>query len=146
MRLLLDSHTFLWFIRGDPKLSGHAREAIEDVDNERLLSTGSLWELSIKASLGKLRLNMTIAELVREHVTGNAMSLLTIRPEHLDVLVTLPFHHKDPFDRLLIAQALTEGVAILGKDRIFDAYGVERVWKRKTESDSATEEDPLIKP
>ncbi len=129
MRLLLDSHTFLWFIRGDPKLSGHAREEIESAENERLLSTASLWELSIKASLGKLRLTMPMTELVREHVTGNAMSLLTIVPEHLDVLTTLPFHHQDPFDRLIIAQGLADGIAILGKDRIFDAYGVERVWK-----------------
>lgn len=131
MRLLLDSHTFLWFIRGDSKLSEHAREAIEAAENERLLSTASLWELSIKASLGKLRLTMPIVDLVREHVIGNAMSLLTIAPEHLDVLATLPFHHKDPFDRLIIAQGLAEGIAILGKDRAFDAYGVERVWKHR---------------
>ncbi len=133
MRVLLDSHTFLWFIYGDPKLSGRAREVIESDDNQRLLSTASLWELSIKASLGKLRLTLPMTELVNEHVIGNAMSLLTIDPGHLDVLTTLPFHHKDPFDRLIISQGLAEGIPIVGKDRIFDAYGVERLWKRKTE-------------
>ncbi len=131
MRLLLDSHTFLWFIRGDPRLSGYAREIIESAENQRLMSTASLWEISIKASLGKLQLNMPITDLVSEHVTGNAMSLLTITPEHLEVMTTLPFHHRDPFDRLIIAQGLAEGIPILGKDRTFDAYGVDRVWKRR---------------
>jgi PIN domain nuclease of toxin-antitoxin system len=91
-------------------------------------------ELSIKASLGKLRLEMPFIELVSDHVTANAIDLLTIKPEHLDTLTTLPFHHKDPFDRLIIAQSLTENIPVLGKDRIFNAYGVERLWKQTAES------------
>lgn len=130
MKVLLDSHTFLWFIRGDPSLPAHARHVIESRENERLLSTASLWELAIKASLGKLQLTLPFTELVTEHVTGNAIALLTIAPEHLDVLRSLPFHHKDPFDRLIIAQGLTENIPILSNDGTFGAYGVERIWKR----------------
>ncbi len=104
MRLLLDTHTFLWFIDGNPKLSGHARQLIEDAGNERLVSVASLWEMSIKASIGKLKLDIIFPKMVSEHIEGNAMRLLHIRPEHLDIVGLLPFHHKDPFDRLIIAQ------------------------------------------
>lgn len=97
MRLLLDTHTFLWFIDGNPKLSDYARQLIEELKNERLLSVASLWEMSIKSSLSKLKLPLPFTKLVAEHVYGNAIELLHITPDHLDVLRTLPFHHKDPF-------------------------------------------------
>ena len=128
MKLLLDTHTFLWFIDGNPKLSSHTRQLIEEVTNERLLSTASLWEMAIKVSLRKLTVHLHFTKLVAEHVYGNAIMLVFIAPEHLDVLRTLPFYHKDPFDRLLIAQGLSENIPILSRDEVFDDYGIQRFW------------------
>ncbi len=136
MRLLLDTHAFLWFIRADPRLSGHARQLIESRDNERHLSVASLWEMSIKSSLGKLRLSLPFTELVSEHVAGNAIGLLHIAPDHLDVLRQLPFHHKDPFDRLIIAQSIAEDFSLLSRDGAFDAYGIERRWREGPEGEA----------
>lgn len=129
MRLLLDTHAFLWFIQADSKLTPFARELIESGDNERLFSVASLWEMAIKSSLGKLDVALPFTELVSEHVAGNAMELLPIAPGHLDVMRQLPFHHDDPFDRLIIAQGLAENVSIVSKDESFDLYGVQRLWK-----------------
>jgi PIN domain nuclease of toxin-antitoxin system len=129
VRLLLDTHTFLWFIEGNPQLNGPARQLIEDIGNERLLSIASLWEMSIKASLGKLKLKLTFSDVVRDHVGGNAMKLLHISPEHLDIVRSLPFHHKDPFDRLIIAQSRTENIPVLSRDEVFDeCAGMQRIW------------------
>jgi PIN domain nuclease of toxin-antitoxin system len=128
MRLLLDTHAFLWFIDGNSKLNTHVRDLIGEIGNERLLSTASLWEMAIKKSLGKLTLPLPFTKLVAEHVYGNAMALLWIHPQHLDRLRTLPFYHKDPFDRLLIAQSLSENIPILSRDEVFDEYAVQRMW------------------
>ena len=128
MRLLLDTHTFLWFIEGDTALSPYARQLIEDRTNERLLSIASLWEMAIKASLGRLTLALSFTDLVAEHVHGNAIELFEILPRHLDVLTTLPFHHKDPFDRMIIAQSQAENIPILSRDSAFDDYVIQRLW------------------
>ena len=128
MRLLLDTHTFLWFIDGDTALSPYARQLIEDRTNERLLSIASLWEMAIKASLGRLTLTLSFADLVAEHVHGNVIELFEILPPHLDVLTTLPFYHKDPFDRMLIAQSQAENMPILSRDSAFDDYAIRRLW------------------
>ena len=128
MKLLLDTHTFLWFIAGSSKLSDYAQQLIEDSSNERLLSIASLWEMSIKASIGKLRLELPFTEIVTLHVKKNAIKLLHISPEHLENLRSLPFHHKDPFDRLIIAQGLTEKISILSKDKVFDKYDIQCLW------------------
>jgi PIN domain nuclease of toxin-antitoxin system len=128
MRLLLDTHTFLWFIEGSLNLSDVARDLIEDQANQRFLSVASLWEMSIKVSIGKLELGMTFTELVKREVYGNAIELLEIQPEHLDELAKLPFHHKDPFDRLMIAQSLAEGIPIVTKDAAFRSYPVSLLW------------------
>jgi PIN domain nuclease of toxin-antitoxin system len=128
MRLLLDTHTFLWFIEGSLNLSDVARNLIEDQANQRFLSVASLWEMSIKVSIGKLELGMTFTELVKREVYGNAIELLEIQPEHLDELAKLPFHHKDPFDRLMIAQSLAEGIPIVTKDAAFRSYPVSLLW------------------
>jgi PIN domain nuclease of toxin-antitoxin system len=105
MKLLLDTHTFLWFVEGSPNLSDKAREAIENGENQRLLSIASLWEMSIKVSIGKLELGMTFTELINREVYGNAIELLDLQSKHLDMLARLPFYHKDPFDRLIISQS-----------------------------------------
>lgn len=128
MKLLLDTHTFLWFIAGSDKLSEYARHLIETPSNERLLSIASLWEMSIKSSIGKLELTSSFTDLVENKVKGNAIDLLMIKAEHLDVLKSLPFRHRDPFDRLMIAQSIAEQVPILGRDVVFDAYAIERLW------------------
>jgi len=129
VRLLLDTHTFLWFIGGDANLTAHARQLIENTGNEKLVSIASLWEMSIKASIGRMRLNTTFPNMVRDHVRGNAMDLLPIRPEHLEFVRSLPFHHKDPFDRLIIAQSQSESLPILSRDHMFDDYeGIQRIW------------------
>jgi PIN domain nuclease of toxin-antitoxin system len=128
VRLLLDTHTFLWFIDGDTALSPYARQLIEDRTNERLLSIASLWEMAIKASLGRLTLTLSFTDLVAKHVYGNAIELFEILPRHLDVLTTLPFYHKDPFDRMIIAQSQAENIPILSHDSAFDDYAIRRLW------------------
>jgi PIN domain nuclease of toxin-antitoxin system len=128
VRLLLDTHTFLWFIGGDTALSTYARQLVEDRTNERLLSIASLWEMAIKVSLGRLTLTLSFTDLVAEHVHGNAIELFGILPNHLDVLTTLPFYHKDPFDRVLIAQGQAENIPILSRDPAFDDYAIQRRW------------------
>lgn len=128
MRLMLDTHTFLWFIEGSLNLSDTAKNLVEDQRNQRFLSIASLWEMSIKVSIGKLQLGMTFAELVKQQVYGNAIELLEIRPEHLDKLAQLPFYHKDPFDRLIISQSLVESIPIVTKDSVFESYPVQILW------------------
>lgn len=128
MKFLIDTHALLWFINGDDRLSASARALITDTRNERYLSTGSLWEMAIKVGLGKLDLDMTFEELFRDHIEANDIAMFTIKQEHLDVYTGLPFHHKDPFDRLIIAQGLAEGLPILTHDGIFPSYGVEVQW------------------
>jgi PIN domain nuclease of toxin-antitoxin system len=128
VRLLLDTPTFLWFIGGDAALSPYARQLIEDRTNERLLSIASLWEMAIKVSLGRLTVPLPCTDLVAEHVYGNAIELFGIAPRHLDVLTTLPYHHKAPFDRLILAQGQVEDIPILSRDPAFDDYAIRRLW------------------
>ena len=128
MKLLLDTHAFLWFILGDPRLHPYARSLIESPENERYLSIASLWEIVIKASIGKLTLPNPIDELVTEHVWGNAIDQLPIKTEHLVTLQGLPFHHKDPFDRMIISQAICEEFVILSADRNFSFYSAVLRW------------------
>ncbi len=128
MKILLDTHTFLWFIAGNAQLDDYARQLIEDLSNERYLSVASVWEITIKSSLGRLIAPMPPSVLISEHVWANAINLLAIEPDHFDALHNLPYHHKDPFDRLLIAQAVQEGMVLLTKDQAFRAYNVPVVW------------------
>jgi PIN domain nuclease of toxin-antitoxin system len=128
VKILLDTHTFLWFIAGDSQLDSYARQLIEAANNERYLSLASVWEITIKSSLGRLKVPTPPSTLIREHILANAIDLLAITPEHLDKLYTLPYHHKDPFDRLLIAQAMQEGMLLVTKDQAFDMYNVQVSW------------------
>jgi len=128
VKLLPDTHTLLWFAAGDAQLSDAARAAIEGPENETLVSVASLWEMAIKVSLGKLDLGMSFEEFVTDHIVGNGIGLLAILPAHVSRVVVLPFHHRDPFDRLLIAQAQEEAIPIVGRDHVFGAYGVALVW------------------
>jgi PIN domain nuclease of toxin-antitoxin system len=122
MRLLLDTHAFLWFIQGSQNLSATARNLIEDQGNQKLLSIASLWEMLIKVSIGKLDVGMTIAELLSREVNGNGFEVLAIQANHLDELTKLVSQHKDPFDRLMIAQALAERMPVVTRDEVFGRY------------------------
>jgi PIN domain nuclease of toxin-antitoxin system len=128
VRILLDTQAFLWFLADDRRLRPKARRRIEDVRNEKFLSIASIWEIAIKVSLGKLELDVPLAELIDEGASDNGIALLPIRKEHAIAVVGLPRHHGDPFDRLLVAQAICEGLAIVGSDRSFDDYEVRRIW------------------
>ena len=128
MRLLLDTHACLWFVGGDERLSTRARQLIEDTGNQPLLSVASLWEMAIKISLGKLTLDPPFATFIPQHLRLNGIQLLNIEFRHTVRVAELPFHHRDPFDRLLVAQALTEDLPLLSGDPNFDAYGVARWW------------------
>lgn len=128
MRLLLDTHAFIWFFTGNTKISNQVRVLIENEDNEKLLSTASLWEMAIKQSTGKLSFHLPFEVFITQQLSLNDFNLLDIKIDHLAVVATLPFHHKDPFDRLLISQSIVERIPILSIDSAFDAYPVERLW------------------
>lgn len=127
-KLLLDTHTFLWWAADAPELSATAREAISDAGNECFLSTASCWEMAIKSSLGKLRLTKPVERFVHDLVTENGFRLLTIDLRHAAKVESLPFHHRDPFDRLLIAQAITEKFTLVSADNMLSSYDVQLLW------------------
>lgn len=130
MKLLLDTHTFLWFAgcQQYALLPQATKDVLEDATNTLFLSYASIWELAIKVSIGKMQLTESVADLVRFQQARLGLQLLPFQLTHLDLVEHLPFHHKDPFDRLLIAQAQVEGFTIVSIDAAFDAYGVNRLW------------------
>ncbi|MFI5378111.1 MAG: type II toxin-antitoxin system VapC family toxin [Tepidisphaerales bacterium] len=128
MTLLLDTHTFLWFWWDDPKLSETGKQAICDPKNRKLVSTASCWEIAIKVSLRKLDLGAPYRGFIHQHMVRNNFEMLQITDEHLATVAELPFHHKDPFDRLLVAQSLTESVPLVSSDPLLDAYPIKRIW------------------
>ena len=128
MTLLLDTHTLLWFLTNDSGLSARARGSIEDSANVAHVSAASLWEVAIKSALGKLKLPSPYADIFPRQLETNGFGLLPITSAHCTALLTLPFHHRDPFDRLLLAQAKTEGMALVTDDAQFGAYGVPLLW------------------
>jgi PIN domain nuclease of toxin-antitoxin system len=127
-RLLLDTDVFLWWVDDAPNLTVPARQAIADTGNECLVSIASCWEMAIKSSLGKLRLARPVERFVSEQLAANAFSLLNIELRHTAKIEKLPFLHRDPFDRLLIAQALTEKLTMVTADRVFADYGIKLLW------------------
>lgn len=128
MKLLLDTHAFLWFMSGDSALSKAARSAIEDENNDVFVSPASLWEIAIKTSANKLTLKEPFDVLIPKELAENEIELLGISIHHLSLVATLPFHHRDPFDRLIAAQAKVEQLTLVSVDAIFDTYGVNRLW------------------
>jgi PIN domain nuclease of toxin-antitoxin system len=128
MRLLLDSHTFLWFCEGNALLSAPARTAIEDSTNEKYVSHATAWELAIKVSLGKLKLLVPYEDLFPGALTTNGFYPLVPDFSHFRELLTLPLHHRDPFDRLLIAQAKLDSLTLVSCDPDFLPYGVPLLW------------------
>ena len=128
MNLLLDSHTFLWFVWNDPKLSIGARLAIEDPSNRKWISIASIWEIGIKCGLGKLELGDPIDVFFAREVKINGFSILNIETSHVACAALLPFHHRDPFDRMLIAQATIDKFCLVSTDSHLDAYCIQRIW------------------
>ena len=128
MRLLLDSHTLIWAVDDPLQLSPAATSALQDPANELLLSTASIWEIAIKVGLKKLTLTRPFKPWMNKAIGDLDLSILPITIDYVDRQAGLPDHHRDPFDRLLIAQALTEIVSIVSADRFFDTYGVSRLW------------------
>ena len=128
MMILLDTHTLLWFIMGDSKLSPKARSLINNPEIQPFLSVASLGEMAIKISMGKLNLNQPLETLISPQLAHNGIELLEIKTPPLLTVSKLPYHHTDPFDRMIIAQALVEQMPIVGRDKAFDAYDVIRLW------------------
>ena len=128
MKLLLDTHAFVWWDSEPGQLSERVMELCQKQENTVLLSVVSVWEMHIKARLGKLTLAQPLAELVQNQQVTNRIEILPVELSHVLALEELPTHHKDPFDRLLIAQAVSEGAILLSKDLIFDQYSVEVIW------------------
>jgi PIN domain nuclease of toxin-antitoxin system len=118
MRMLLDTHAFLWFLLDDPKLSTTARNAIVDPDND----------IAIKIGLNKYTLPEPYEEFIEREIVTNQFDILPVVPRHTAVLTTLPFYHRDPFDRLIIAQAIVEQMPVISGDAAFAAYPVTCVW------------------
>ena len=128
MRLLLDTHTFIWLDNAPDRLSQQVRSAIEDMDNSLLLSMVSIWEIQIKVQLGKLDIQNSVANLVERQLEINEIELLPITLPHIFELSNLPFHHRDPFDRLLISQARVDALALVTNDEDISKYSVNVLW------------------
>jgi PIN domain nuclease of toxin-antitoxin system len=128
MKLLFDTQSFLWFISGNSKLSESARQLIEAEDNQIYLSMASLWEMGIKISLGKLILDQPFETMIPAQLAQNGIEVVPIEFSHVTVVANLPFHHRDPFDRLIAAQAHIEKMSVVSSDEMFDTYGLSRLW------------------
>ncbi len=131
MNRLLDTHTLIWLFDGSDKLSKRAKQEIENPDNALFVSAASFWEIAIKISIGKIEMDLSMEDL-QKLARINEIEILPVRVEHTFLLRTLPFHHKDPFDRLIFSQAITGGMSLLSSDEMFDPYfkgsGLERIW------------------
>lgn len=127
MRQLLDTHVFIWYMRGDPSLSQGARDLIEAPEAENLVSVASLWEIAIKTSLGKIEIGKPFAQ-IQEDLDNNGFLTLGLQFEHLNQVSNLPFIHRDPFDRLLIAQAMIEKIPLITADEIIPQYPLQTHW------------------
>jgi PIN domain nuclease of toxin-antitoxin system len=127
MAFLLDTHTFLWFVSGDPNLPSSVRNKIIDVNQSCFLSSASLWEITIKRQIGKLDLNISLEELF-EYIDRNQFEIIPITYDHLLTLSNLPFHHRDPFDRLIVSQAIAENLIVISKDKGLKKYKIKQQW------------------
>jgi PIN domain nuclease of toxin-antitoxin system len=128
MRLLLDAHSLIWAVDEPSRLSAVAAAALQDPANELLLSAGTVWEIAIKVGLGKLTLSLPYRDWMNRAITDLSLSLLPVTVDYAGAQAALPWHHRDPFDRLLVAQALSDGISIVSADGQLDPYGIARVW------------------
>jgi PIN domain nuclease of toxin-antitoxin system len=128
VNLLLDTHALLWFLNNDPLLSVTSKGLIEDPANRKFVSIATCWEIAIKVGVRKLDLGEPAATFLPRELASNRFDLLGIELRHATFVESLPRHHRDPFDRLLIAQAMLEAMPIISADAAFDLYGVRRLW------------------
>jgi PIN domain nuclease of toxin-antitoxin system len=128
MRLLLDTHAFLWFAWDDPHLSRAANDLIEEGANQVVVSAASVWEFAIKVGTGKLVLAKPLDRFLDEHFARNEFEVLPIERRHAVHVATLPLHHRNPFDRMLVAQSMVEALPLVSADPALDAYGISRLW------------------
>ncbi len=128
MKLLLDTHAFIWWDENPSKLGTASQLACSDPNNDLMLSTASVWEIQLKRMVGKLTLAKPLGQLLEEQTRQNGLEITPVGVEHILRLETLPFHHRDPFDRILIAQAQTEGWTLVSHDSAFQAYGLPILW------------------
>jgi PIN domain nuclease of toxin-antitoxin system len=128
MRLLLDTHAFLWFITADAQLSSTAENAIRNPGNDAFLSIASVWEIAIKVNLGKLPIPLPLDTFIPEQLRLNRVSLLPIEMQHAFEVSRMAPHHRDPFDRMIIAQAQVERLELVSADAMFDPYPIRRLW------------------
>jgi len=131
-RYLLDTHSFLWTLSDDPQLSSRAREIVSltlpvKSESSLLVSLASLWEIAIKISRGRLTLGCSLEQMTLQ-AREAGMTLWPLQAQHVTCVATLPFHHGDPFDRVIAAQCLLDDLTLVSKDLIFDSYGVRRIW------------------
>ena len=124
MQLLIDTHILIWFLEGNNLLSKPNRQIIADSNNDVFISIASLWEIAIKISIGKLTLNNPLADVIKQ-IAADDIEILPISPEHILSVSTLPFHHRDPFDRIIISQAQIENLPIMTKDQEFSNYAIK---------------------
>jgi len=128
VRLLLDTHALVWFVDQDHLLSRPAHAAITDPANDLLLSAASIWEIAIKVGLNKRSLALPYREWIDRAMADLCVTVLPITSEYADAQTRLPYHHRDPFDRLLVAQAQVENVPLVSTDPVFAQYGITRLW------------------
>lgn len=128
MKLLLDTHVFIWWDSEPGKLSARAFELCQDLENQLILSVASLWEIQIKSQLGKIKLKIPLAKLVEGQQNSNGLSLMPVNATHVYALGNLPSVHKDPFDRLIVAQARVESLCLISHDTILKKYPVDIRW------------------
>lgn len=128
MRVLIDTHVFIWWTSDVKKLSTRVYDLLIDPNTDAVLSTISIWEMQIKSSLGKLQFKTTLSELVDDEIEHNRIDLLPLSLSHIYALSNLPLYHRDPFDRMLIAQSIESDLQIISIDEKFDRYGVNRLW------------------
>jgi PIN domain nuclease of toxin-antitoxin system len=128
MRLLIDTHPTIWYVDQDQLLAPQAHAVITDPNNDLILSAASLWEIAIKVGTKKLTLSLPYRQWMAKAITDLDLTILPVTVEYADIQTTLPWHHRDPFDRLVIAQAHREGMPVISGDPQFDAYGVARIW------------------
>jgi PIN domain nuclease of toxin-antitoxin system len=127
-RILIDTHTFLWFIGDDLKLSNTAKHILENQARDTYLSIVSLWEMAIKVRIDKLKLPRPYNLYIPEQLTLNAITILDLTYDHVEQTVAMPLDHREPFDRVIAAQALVEGLPLLSIDSKLDVFGIERIW------------------
>jgi PIN domain nuclease of toxin-antitoxin system len=131
MKYLIDTHVFIWFVENSPNLPQSIKDLIEDENSDIFISIASIWEVSIKTSIGKLPMNRKFKELI-DVLNDNLIEILPIKFEHTNENNQLPFHHRDPFDRIIIAQAIVEKIDFISADAAFDDYlvgkPIKRIW------------------